>query len=101
MSAMTRTPIFIPCTLDHDSIMSVLGQLNLLKTGAKEFGQKEIYAALKWARVPPQVAERFLDAVQSHGLLRQPEPVPARVPWRMPVAKKAEVNQFNPEGKQL
>ena len=85
---MTRSALFIPCVLDHASIMSLLEQLNLLKTGAKEFGQKEVSAALKWARVPEQEAERFLDAVQSHGLLRQPEPVPARVPWRMPVAKK-------------
>jgi hypothetical protein len=88
MNTATRKPIIIPCALDQAAILSVLGQLNLLKTGAKVFGNMEIRAACKWARIPGQEVERFLDAVAGHGLFKAPEPVPPRAPWRMPVAKR-------------
>lgn len=84
---MTRNAIRIPEVLDEPAIMAVLKRLNLLETGAREFGHKEISASLKWARIPQGERERFLDAVGSHGLFREPDAVPARIPWRMPLLK--------------
>ena len=83
MSNMSTT-IRIPRDLDEDAIMGVLERVNLLKTGAKSFGVKELTASLKWARVPLREIHRFVDAVAMHGLIREPSSVPRRIPWRGP-----------------
>lgn len=88
MNIMTRTPLIIPCQLDEQAVLDVLSKLNLLKSGAKTFGNMEIRAACKWALVPHQEVERLLDAVGSHGLFRQPEAVPPHIPWRMPLRNR-------------
>jgi hypothetical protein len=77
----------IPKDLDETAITTVLERVNLLATGAKSFGAKEIFASLKWARVPPSEIHRFIDAVAMHGLIREREPVPPRIPARIPLLR--------------
>lgn len=74
--------IRIPQDLDETAIKAVLERVNLLKTGAKHFSAKEITASLKWAHVPAIEIYRFIDAVFSHGLVREPASIPRRIPWR-------------------
>lgn len=81
---MTMSTTRIPRDLDEAAIMSVLERVNLTKTGSKSFGVKEITASLRWARVHPSEANRFIDAVVMHGLIREPAAVPRRIPWRGP-----------------
>ena len=68
------TTIRIPADLDRDAVMSVLKRLNLLETGAKSFGSREISAALRWARVPLSEGQRFLNAVEKHDLFWKVRP---------------------------
>ena len=75
---MSRT-IEIPQNLDDkDAVISVLRQLNLLKTGQTIFGSKEISAALHWARVPADQHFRFKTAMERHGLFWKVAPAVRR-----------------------
>jgi len=73
--------IRIPHDLDEANILAVPERVNLTKTGQKCFGIKEITASLRWARVPLPEIHRFVNAVGQHGLFREPDPIPRRIPW--------------------
>jgi hypothetical protein len=82
-------PIQIPHDLsDKATVMAVLAQLNLLKTGATSFGLKEITVALKWAHVPADQHFKFIEAMGKHdlfwkispGMRRHLKTIPALTP---------------------
>lgn len=85
---MTRSAIRLPEILNEQAIMSVLTRLNLLTTGQMTFGLKEVSASLKWARVPVSEAQRFTEALEQHGLIKDPPAIPERKP-----ANLAHMNQ--------
>lgn len=77
---MKYAAIQIPELLDEQAIMGVLKRVNLLATGQTSFGIKEVSTSLKWARVPVSEIHRFTDALEQHGLIREPAAVPPRKP---------------------
>jgi hypothetical protein len=85
---MTHGTIRIPEILDRDAVMAVLKRLNLLETGAKSFSVKEVMASLRWAHVRPTECQRFADALEQHGLIREPAPIPPRIPARLPLLNR-------------
>jgi hypothetical protein len=47
-------------------------------------------ASLRWARIPLPEIHRFIDAVAMHGLIREPAPIPPRIPARIPLARRRD-----------
>lgn len=82
---MSRSAIRIPESLDEQTVMGLLRRLNLLATGQTSFHPKEVHAALHWARIPHDEAQRFMHAMDQHALFKEPPAVTPRIPARLPL----------------